>query len=326
MSKLFPRCQAIPVSGYEVKFVVDGWHRLSWHYGTDYPRPYLDPLIGPSGVSLTRMGHPGAPDHDHHQSIWFSHMNVTGLDFWLNGKGPFVRQREWLAYIDSDDEAIMAVRLDWFDGHNPAPLLEQELIVSVRPHDAAENEDPNQLPVGETLVEVETKLTPVSEQLELGKTNFGLMAVRVAKCISAVFGGGRLSSSEGLENEKNIFGKKARWMDYSGPIMPAPDATQPDLEEGITFFDHPSNPDHPTHWHVRNDGWMGASLCFAGPRLVTQAQPLKLRYLLHAHRGNHQPEKAAKVFETFSRSRGFVIEKGKVPHYRWWVRRADAGT
>lgn len=213
MSKLFPRCQAIPVSGYEVKFVVDGWHRLSWHYGTDYPRPYLDPLIGPSGVSLTRMGHPGAPDHDHHQSIWFSHMNVTGLDFWLNGKGPFVRQREWLAYIDSDDEAIMAVRLDWFDGHNPAPLLEQELIVSVRPHDAAENEDPNQLPVGETLVEVETKLTPVSEQLELGKTNFGLMAVRVAKSISAVFGDGRLSSSEGLENEKTSLVKRpAGWI------------------------------------------------------------------------------------------------------------------
>ena len=28
------------------------------------------------------MGHPGAPDHDHHRSVWFAHFKVLGIDFW----------------------------------------------------------------------------------------------------------------------------------------------------------------------------------------------------------------------------------------------------
>jgi hypothetical protein len=321
MSKLFPRCQAIPVAGHEVRFLIDSWHRLSWHFGTDYPRPFFDPFIGPSGQSLTRMGHPGAPNHDHHQSIWFAHMNVTGIDFWLNGLPPVIRQKEWLAYVDSDDEAIMGVKLEWFDGHNPAPLMEQEVIASVRPPADAESDDPNRLPVGETLFEIQTTLTPVSQQLELGKTNFGLLAVRVAKNLSAVFGGGKLTNSEGAEGEKPIFGKPARWMDYSGPVMPAADPSMSDVIEGITYFDHPSNPGHPAHWHVRNDGWMNASLCFEGPRLITQSQPLTLRYLLYAHAGAYDAETSAKTAEMFAGSPGFVVEKGKIPHHAWSIRR-----
>jgi hypothetical protein len=33
------------------------------------------------------------------------------------------------------------------------------------------------------------------------------------------------------------------------------------VTEGITYFDHAKNPSYPSHWHVREDGWMGASLC-----------------------------------------------------------------
>ncbi len=53
-------------------FQIDGHERLRWYFGTDYPRPFFHPLVGPSGSSLTRIGHPGAPNHDHHLSIWFA--------------------------------------------------------------------------------------------------------------------------------------------------------------------------------------------------------------------------------------------------------------
>ena len=36
----------------------------------------------PSGATLTRIGHPGAENHDHHRSVWFAHHKVNGLDFW----------------------------------------------------------------------------------------------------------------------------------------------------------------------------------------------------------------------------------------------------
>ncbi len=181
-----PRCEVYPVASHAASFQIDGHERLRWYFGTDYPRPFFHPLVGPSGSSLTRIGHPGAPNHDHHLSIWFAHHKVTGVDFWGMDSLACVRQKEWLVYDAAADGASMAVRLQWFDGHDPQPLLEQQLIVQVRPGEERE-----------TLVELQTTLTPVADRLEFGRTNFGFLAVRVAKSISEFFGGGRLTDSEG---------------------------------------------------------------------------------------------------------------------------------
>ncbi len=219
------------------------------------------------------MGHPGAPDHDHHRSIWFAHEKVLGIDFWGDRTPARIRQKQWLAYQDGDDEAIMAVLLGWYDGHDPKELLTQEVVAAIRP--AGD---------GGTLVELQSTFTPTAESLELGQTNFGFLAVRVAKSISAHFGGGRITSSEGGKNESEIFGKSAHWMDYSGPVQ-RNTADNVGSEAGITYFDHSTNPGHPTRWHVREDGWMGASVCRTGPLVIHRAKPLVLRYLLHAHAG-----------------------------------------
>src|SRR5262249_25034268 len=172
-----------------------------------------------------------------------------------------VRQKTWLCYHDADDEAAMAVLLGWYDGHDPKELLEQELVAGVRPG-----------PDGETLVELQATFRPTAESLEFGKTNFGFLAVRVAKNISAHFGGGTITNSAGAPGEPAVFGKPALWVDYSGEVPPKGFHV-----EGITYFDHPSNPGHPTRWHVREDGWMGASVCMQGPVTTTRKQPLVLR-------------------------------------------------
>ncbi len=304
MSK--PTCALLPLPDHQVAFLVEGRERLRWHFGPQYPRPFFYPLIGPaSKVSLTRMGHPGAPDHDHHRSIWFAHNKVLGIDFWGDKSPARIRQLEWIAYEDGDKEAVMAVKLGWFDGHDPKPLLVQELFAAVIPG-----------PNDETFVEIQSSFSPTAQSLEFGKTNFGFLAVRVAKAISTAFGTGTLSNSEGSVGEPAIFGKPAKWMDYSG-IQPD------DHSEGVTFFDHPSNPGHPTAWHVREDGWMGASVCFQGPRTITKAEPLKLRYLLHAHRlGNDaNRERHTTTFAEFAQRPLFILVKAPAKHVAWGVRR-----
>lgn len=304
-----PRCQVLPLPDHQVSFQIDGQERLRWHFGSQYPRPFLFPLIGPSGSSLTRMGHPGAPNHDHHQSIWFAHHKVLGIDFWANNLPPRIRQREWLAYVDGDSEAVMAVKLGWYDGHDPKELLEQELIIAVQP-----GGPPGSEAARETLVELQSTFRPTGDMLEFGKTNFGFLAVRVAKSLSAHFGGGIISDSEGRIGEPAIFGNQARWMDYSGPVPGGAD-------EGITYFDHPSNPNAPTHWHVREDGWMGASACYSGPIMATVTQPLVLRYLLQAHHGKVDTAIANAVEADFRGRLPFVLSKATVKHETWSVRR-----
>ncbi len=296
MASLFPRCQLVPQTGHAVQFLVDGQERVVWHFGDDDPRPCFFPLRGPSGAVLTRMGHPGAPNHDHHQSVWFAHHKVLGIDFWSNTSPARIRQQEWLAYVDGDSEAVMAVRLGWFDGHDPQALLTQELVAAVRP-----GKD------GELFLELQSTLTPTADMLELGQTNFGLLAVRMAKCLSVFFGEGQVTDSEDRTGEPAVFGQRARWLDYSGP-------TAPDTIEGITYFDHPANPGHPTYWHVRSDGWMGASLCFAEPRLMTKAEPLRLRYLLHLHRDGADQARSTAVFADFSSSPAYLVRKSATKH------------
>jgi hypothetical protein len=255
------------------------------------------------------MGHPGAPNHDHHRSIWFGHGKVLGIDFWGDTPGPAIRQKSWLSYQDGEDEAVMGALLSWSDGHDPAELLEQELVAAVRP---GEN--------GETFVELQSTFRPRSESLEFGQTNFGFLAVRVAKSISAHFGGGELTNSEGGRGEPIVFGKRARWMDYSGPVESPGDRTAEAIA-GITYFDHPQNPGYPTHWHVREDGWMGASACFSAPLITTRRQRLVLRYLLHAHAGDISRDTADQIAKSFAERGSFEVAKAQVKHQAFIIRR-----
>lgn len=284
MPGAMPRCEVIPLPEHQASFRIDGREVTRWHAGSGAPRPFFYPLVGPgSGASLTRMGHPGAANHDHHRSVWFAHAKLLGIDFWSDNTEARIQQQQWFVYDDADDSAAMAVSLGWFDGHDPQPLVEQELIVTLRPLDD-----------GEFTLDLQSTFAPRADEIEFQQTNFGFLAVRVAKSISAYFGGGRITNSTGAVGEPDIFGQPAEWMDYSGPVATV---SQPRelVTEGITYFDHPANPGYPNCWHVREDGWMGCAPCLQTPLVTSQAIPLRLRYLLHIHRGEVSPDRAVEL-------------------------------
>ncbi|MGH9162912.1 MAG: DUF6807 family protein, partial [Vicinamibacteraceae bacterium] len=65
--KPIPRVQAVPLPYHQVSFQRDGREIARYHFGPDLIRPFVYPIVGPSGHGLTRMGHPGNPDtHSHH--------------------------------------------------------------------------------------------------------------------------------------------------------------------------------------------------------------------------------------------------------------------
>lgn len=306
----FPRCQVLPLPDHQTAISIDGQERLRWHHGPSYPRPFFYPINGPSGSSLTRMGHPGASNHDHHRSVWFAHHKVLGIDFWSDNTKARIRQLHWLAYEEGNEEALLATRLRWYDGHDPAYLLEQDLITAVRP-----------LENGEWAMELSSTFTPKADSLEFSQTNFGFLAVRMANNISEFFGGGQITSSEGQTGEDNIFGKRAKWMDYSGPVPKVDAPSRTHAWEGITYFDHPQNPGYPCHWHVRKDGWMGASIGMKTPIVTTKQNPLVLRYLLHIHRDPVDKNRENKIAEAFAGHPGYVVEKATQPHRQWSARK-----
>ena len=298
------RCQVVPIDGHRASFQVAGKEVTRWNFGTEYPRPFLYPVLGPSGQTLTRMGHPGAPNHDHHQSVWFAHNKVLGIDFWGNNSGALIRQEEWLAYEDGPEFARMAVLLGWYDGHDPSPLVQQELIMTFRP-----------LPDHEYTLEFESRFKPLADELEFQQTNFGFLAVRMAKSISAYFGGGQLTGTNGATGEPALFGEPNPWMDYSGPVLvPAADGQFKSVVEGITYFDHPQNPAFPAKWHVREDGWMGASACRDSNLIATREKPLHLRQMLFVHRGGVNHERNQELLAEWGARPEFIVQRSTRKH------------
>src|SRR6266446_2280860 len=111
--KPVPRMQAVPLPRDEVSFQRDGGEIARFHFARDQQRPFIFRIIGPSGRSLTRMGHPHDPvTHSHHNSVWISHQSVDGADFWSDKGGRIVLVRV-LHYKEGDDAACAETKNAW---------------------------------------------------------------------------------------------------------------------------------------------------------------------------------------------------------------------
>ena len=286
--KPVPPVQAVPQPYEQVSFQHEGAEVARYHYGPGLRRPFVFPVIGPSGLSLTRMGHPRDPEgHSHHNSVWVAHHDVNGVSFWDDrAKGRIVHRRvENFEDIADQASAWVTALNHWVHEPDGRVLLVERRRTTVQ-----------DLSGGERLLLIDLQLeAPRDYPVTLGKTPFGLIGVRVAKTIGTNDGGGTIRNSEGAVDEKEVFWKKARWVDYSGPVTPK-------AVEGLTLMDHPANPNHPTVFHVRGDGWMGASLTHEGPRVIEPGTPLRLRYGLYVHEGMPEPKEIERRWEAFSKT------------------------
>jgi hypothetical protein len=281
--KPVPRMQVVPLPHHEISFQRDGVELTRFHFDPADKRPFLYPLNGPSGRSLTRMGHPHDPvTHSHHNSLWLSHFNVNGIDFWGDGPRGQIRVVRVENFEDNDEFASVTALISW--GETNKVLLWERRRMTVQT-----------LAGNEWLLVLDTRFDAAKEPVTLAKTPFGLAAVRMAKSIGVNDGGGMIRNSEGGMNETNVFWKRAQWVDYSGAITS-------NAVEGITLFDHPKNPNHPTYFHVRNDGWMGASLTFDAAHVIETNRPLQLRYGLYVHSGLTDTNSLAQRWTDFSKT------------------------
>ncbi|MHC4521642.1 MAG: DUF6807 domain-containing protein, partial [Planctomycetota bacterium] len=217
----------------------------------------------------------------HHNSVWITHHDVNGHNFWTDRTGATIRHKRIVKYTDQGETSSLVAENEWTTKEGEVLLTETRTIAVTL------------LPNKEWLLIIDLELNANDDAVTLGKTPFGMIGVRMAKTIGVHDGGGRIRNSEGAVNEKEVLWKRARWVDYSGPIAPG-------TTEGVTLFDHPDNPNHPSHFHVRNDGWMGASLAFDAPRQIAPGKPLKLRYGLYVHTNMKPPAAIETQWQNFT--------------------------
>lgn len=309
-AKPVPAMQVLPLPYNQASFQHLGQELTRYHFDAELRRPFWYPIMGPAGRSLTRMNMPSDPGrsltrdaqpkdpnkpedplgHSHQNSVWISHKNVEGFDFWRDG-GPIAGQivhqtiREGLEYRDGESAASL-LSLNHWNGPQGKVLMIERRRATVAPCSD-----------GSWSLTIDLQFeAPVDGRGEvtLGRTAFGPIGVRMAKTISVNDGGGRILNSSGQRNEPEAFRKPARWVDYSGPITR-------DETAGITLMDHPNNPGHPTPFHVRDNGWMGVSPTLHHSTTITREQPLRLRYRLWVHPDVPDAAKLDEQWQQFAR-------------------------
>jgi hypothetical protein len=261
-------------------------------YLTGGPSPILWPLLASDGTGLTRDfpmsdDTPGERrDHAHHRSLWFTHGDVNGVDFWH--KGGTVNHQEFVRLQQGEQAIIESVNL-WVDGQGAKILTERRKMTF-----GAE----------ESLrwVDFELNLSADFGDVHFGDTKEGSFAVRVAETMKVDAGkGGSIVNSEGKTNAM-AWGQRAAWVNYTGPVN--------DKTHGIAIFCHPASFNFPNRWHVRTYGLFAANPfgegSFTGDSEekagihLKESEQLRLCYRVLLHPGIADSERLNEIFQQFS--------------------------
>lgn len=293
-AKEVPRVQVIPLPDFQASFQLEGRELTRFHFDPANKRPFWHPVQTTLAPSVIRIGHPHDPHgHRHHDGVWITHSAVSGVNFWDNeadnGKDKVrgsIRQQRVLGYWDGDESAVMLTLNHWIAERDNRVLLIEKRHMEVRPSPDASS--------WWLLVDSEF-IAPKGATATFEPSGFGLMSARMAKTIGVHDGGGRILNSEGQVNEEQAFRKPAKWCDYSGRLAPGEKGFA-----GITLMNHPGNPNNPTAYHVRNDGWMCSCLSLENPVEVNDTTPLRVRWGLWIHEGVPDQAKCEAMWQTFS--------------------------
>jgi hypothetical protein len=258
-------------------------------------KPIVWPIYGPTGKLMTRswpmddsVAAEKDRDHPHQRSLWFTHGDVNGIDFWSEGKGRIVH-REFVK-VQGGPEATIVTKNDWRSPNDNTKLLEDERTF-VFGGDADKR-----------WIDVTVSLTAANDPVVFGDTKEGSFGVRVPSSMRVEsFKGGKIVNSDGKENLA-AWGKPAAWVDYHGPVE--------DEALGIAILNHPSSFRFPTHWHVRTYGLFAANPFglsdFTGGKEKGQytlppGETMKLRYRVLLHKGDEKQGAVAEAFQEFSK-------------------------
>ncbi len=260
----------------------DGKEVTAYNFAGDLVRPYLYPLLGPSGKQVTRnFPMKDLPDeshdHKHHRSVWIAHGDLNGTDNWSEEPNHGWQQHLDFELIFSGGALGRLVeKLQWETNDHKPQLSERRTVTCW--NIGGENR----------LFDFQIELTALDEDVLFGDTKEGgLLSVRVASELD-VPRTGTITNSFGGVDEGETWGKRAHWCDYSGTVEGTP--------LGLAIFDSPANPWYPTWWHVRNYGLMTANpfglthfepeTGRRGDLLLKAGETLTARFRLYVHSGD----------------------------------------
>jgi hypothetical protein len=303
---------AIKVDKGQVDFLVGTEMVTRYHIKDELPRPFFWPLKTLDGTETTRAWPVGMAllkektDHPHHRSVWFTYGDVIpegmelktklkgieGVDFWSEGKG------RGKIVCTKVGEAKTADGKGWLVTHNEWRTTEGDKVLD-------ETRTIYFYHLGKAyLLVLDIDLHASVYPITFGDTKEGALAIRIHPDITVDGGKGTMQNADGKINEKQCWGFKSNWCDYSGKIG--------NSVVGVALFDDSANP-LASCWHARNYGLMAANP-FGRDKFpdavgnkqrvhLNKGEHLKLRYGVLVHNGNANEGEVAANYERFVKLR-----------------------
>jgi Family of unknown function (DUF6807) len=135
------------------------------------------------------------------------------------------------------------------------------------------------------------------QKVVFGDTKEGTFAIRLAPGLT------HMEDSQGRTGEKQIWGQRADWVDYTGVVGREP--------LGVAIFDHPANPRHPTWWHARGYGLFAANIFGLhdfehdprknGSLALGVGETIRFRYRVLIHPVEGGKENIAQRYQSYAR-------------------------
>lgn len=296
-----------------VDVFIDDVHFTSYHYSNEYKKPFLWPVNSEGQVGVTRdwpMGEQEgdkAKDHPHHKSFYAAYGEISLVnqeggegavwDCWAEGENSGFQHSGEVTYGSGDAFGWIRAKNTWQDkDHNPLLTEEREYRFYATPEKGR-------------LVDCYLNFTADYGAVLFSDTKEGgMVAIRMRPELS--YEAGVITNALGDVGEETLWGKPAAWCDYSGQMEGIG-------WRGLAVFDHPSNLRHPTSWHVRNYGLMGANpfgysyfkekeynqgLLPAenGDTLIKNKESLSFLHRVYVHSGNVEQAAVADRYADFA--------------------------
>jgi hypothetical protein len=288
--------------GANIKVLVDG--RLFTEYLSDSAtKPYYYPVIGPTNAAITR-NFPMKPvdgedkDHNHQRSLWFTHGDVNGYDFWasdpLNAPKPnfgSIKETAKKTLVAGPVLALIRTTDDWL-GPDGKRVCEDERVVRI--YDTA----------SARVLDFDVTVKAADSPATFGDTKEGMFGLRVASSMDVTVkkkkGAGKITNAEGI-TDADAWGKASPWVDYVGPVEGE--------TVGIAILNHPESFRFPTTWHVRDYGlfaanpfgWHDFGQKASGAYTLPAGESIRFRYRVIFHKGDTASAKLGAAFQGFAK-------------------------
>lgn len=293
--------------GTRINVIIGGKAFTTYYFDPSVAKPYFMPLRSAEGTIITRgfpIGNkvPAADAHDpdlepHQRPMYFGHGIVDGIDFWGEALYP-----KW-----SDDSVFgrtVLAKIEEVKGGVDSGTL-RALFHLVGPSGRVIADETQSFAFSgdaqTRIIDCEFVITANhGAPVTLGDTKEGTFALRLVKALNVP--PGNMVNSKGAVGEKEVWGKRADWVDYDGKVG--------NEDVGVAIFDSPKSFRHPTYWHARGYGLFAANPFGIreftnnpnndGSWTIRQNKSLAFRYRVFIHHGDYKQAHVAEAYERYA--------------------------